>query len=194
MGPGVAGECHLRQGLHLNEDHFIAEIIDPKTLSPLPQGEEGELVLTTITKEGFPLIRYRTGDVTRLIPEPCPCGRTFMRMARVTGRTDDLILFRGQAFFPAQVEQVLFEVEGASPHYQIILDRQGTTDTLEIKVEVSEEMPSLDEVKTLQMLRTRLALRLKDDLDLDAKVTFAEPQSLRQLPPGQGRVIDRRPA
>jgi phenylacetate-CoA ligase len=194
MGPGVAGECHLRQGLHINEDHFIAEIIDPTTLRPLPPGDEGELVLTTIAKEGFPLIRYRTGDVTRLIPEPCPCGRTLVRMARVTGRTDDLIQFCGQAFFPAQVERILFEAEGASPHYQIVLDRQGATDTLEIRVEVSEATPSMDEVRTLQLLRRRIAGRLKEDLDVEARVTFAEPRSLRQLPPGQGRILDRRPA
>jgi phenylacetate-CoA ligase len=193
MGPGVAGECHLRQGLHINEDHFIVEVIDPKSLEPVDAGEEGELVFTTITKEGFPIIRYRTGDITSVNPEPCPCGRTFARMARVTGRTDDLILFRGVGFLPSQIEQVLLEVEGTSPHYQIILDREGGVDTLEVKVEISEDIPSLDEIKTLETLRGQLKKRIKAVLDVDARITFAEPRSLRQLAPGEGRVVDRRP-
>jgi len=194
MGPGVAGECHLRCGLHINEDQFIAEIIDPRTLEPLEPGASGELVLTTITKEGFPLIRYRTGDITSLDPAPCPCGRTFARMARVTGRSDDLILFRGVGFFPSQIEEIIFDVEQTSPHYQIILNRESGADTLEIKVEVSERIPSLDELKTLEALRQQIARRIKAALDIDARITFAEPRSLRQTTGGRGRVIDLRPS
>lgn len=193
MGPGVAGECHARQGLHINEDHFIVEVVAPKTLEPVDVGEEGELVFTTITKEGFPLIRYRTGDITLLNREPCLCGRTFARMARVTGRTDDLVFFHGLSFFPPQIEEILAEVVGANAHYQIILDREGDADTMEIKVEVSEEIPSLDEVKTFETLRSHLMKRIKTGLDVDAKVTFVVPKSLRPLAPGKGRVVDNRP-
>lgn len=130
-------------------------------------GAEGDLVFTTITKEGFPLIRYRTGDITLLDPAPCPCGRTFARMARVTGRTDDLILFHGVGFFPSEIGEILAEVEGTSPHYQIILDREGGVDTLEIKVGVSEDIPSLDEMKVLEALRRQIAGRVKAALDLE---------------------------
>ncbi|TFG50947.1 MAG: phenylacetate--CoA ligase family protein, partial [Candidatus Brocadiia bacterium] len=153
MGPGVAGECQARDGLHINEDHFIVEIIDPKTLIPVDKGQEGELVLTTITKEGFPLIRYRTGDITSLNPAPCSCGRTLARMTRVMKRTDDLILFHGLGFFPSQIEEILYAVEGISPHYQIILSRQRGIDNLEIKVEISDKLSCIDEVKTLETLR-----------------------------------------
>jgi phenylacetate-CoA ligase len=191
MGPGVAGECSRREGFHINEDHFIVEVIDPRTGEPAPAGEEGELVLTTITKEGFPLIRYRTGDITSLHPEPCPCGRTFVRMARITGRTDDRILFRGVGFFPSQIEEILCEVEGTSPYYQIILDEQAGVDTIEIRVEVSDKIP-FDQVKTLEALRVQMAQRIKTALDVEAKVTFVEPKSLRHLADGLGRVVDKR--
>jgi phenylacetate-CoA ligase len=193
MGAGVAGECHCRQGLHINEDHFIVEVIDPKTLQPVAAGEEGELVFTTITKEGFPLIRYRTGDITSVNPAACPCGRTFARMARVMGRTDDQILFHGVSFFPSQIKEILDEVEGTSPHYQIILDREGGLDSLEIRVEVSDKIPSLDELKVLGGLRAQIIRRIKATLDVDAKVTFVEPKSLRHVTDGPGRVADRRP-
>jgi len=192
MGPGIAGECPLREGLHINEDHFIVEVINPKTLEPVGEGPQGELVLTTITKEGFPLIRYRTGDITSVDVEPCACGRTFVRMARVLSRTDDLIHFRGVEFFPAQVEQVLRDTDGVSPHYQIILDRQAGVDMLEIKVEVSDKIPFLDEVKTLENLLTQLSRRIKAVLDVEAKVTLVEPKSLRQLD-AKARVVDKRP-
>lgn len=191
MGTGLAGECHLHTGLHINEDHFIAEVIDPATLSPVPAGREGELVLTTITKEGFPLIRYRTGDITSVNPEPCACGRTFVRMARVAKRTDDLIQFRGVSFFPAQVEQLLREVDAVSPYYQIILDREAGVDTIEIKVEVSDKIPFLDEVKSLENLLTQITRRIKDVLNIEAKITLVEPKSLRQLDAGS-RVVDKR--
>lgn len=191
LGPGVAGECHLRQGLHINEDHFLVEVIDPKTLAPVEVGEEGELVLTTITKEGFPLIRYRTGDITRLDPTPCPCGRTSMRMARILGRTDDLILFQGVGFFPAQIEEILTGVSGVSPYFQILLDQDRGVDTIEIRVEISDKIPFLDEVKTIETLRLQAAKRMKAALDVEPKVTLVEPKSLRTLDPAS-RVVDKR--
>jgi len=193
MGSGVAGECSQRNGFHINEDHFIVEVVDLQSLEPVGPGEEGELVLTTILKEGFPLIRYRTGDITRLNPEPCPCGRTFVRMAGVTGRTDDLILFQGVGFFPSQIEEILSNVKGASPHYQIILDKQGDVETLEIRVEISDAIPFLDEVKTLEALRVQMAGRVKTALDIDTKVTFVEPKSLSRLAGANRHVLDRRP-
>jgi len=193
MGPGVAGECHLHQGLHINEDHFLVEVIDPATLAPVGPGEEGELVLTTITKEGFPLIRYRTGDVTRLDPAPCPCGRTFVRMARVMGRTDDLILVQGVGFFPSQIEEILAGIDGVSPYFQIVLDQDRGVETVEVKVEISDKIPFLDEVKTIETLRQQTAKRVKAVLDIDPKVTLVEPKSLQTLPEGTPRVVDKRP-
>jgi phenylacetate-CoA ligase len=193
LGPGVAGECRARQGLHVNEDHFIVEAIDPRTLEPREAGEAGELVFTTITKEGFPLIRYRTGDIASIDTAPCSCGRTLARMTPVMGRTDDRALFKGIAFFPAQIEEILVQVERASPHFQVVLDRRGGVDTLEIRVEVSADVPSLDELKALGALREQIASRIKADLDLDAKVTLAEPRSLRTIIDGKGRVVDNRP-
>jgi phenylacetate-CoA ligase len=191
MGPGISGECHLHNGLHINEDHFIVEVIDPATLLPAAAGEQGELVLTTITKEGFPLIRYRTGDITSVNPEPCACGRTFVRMARVMRRTDDLIQFRGVSFFPAQVEQLLHEVDGVSPYYQIILGRDAGVDTLEIKVEVSDKIPFLDGLKSVENMLAQLTRHIKSVLDVEAKITLVEPNALRQLDEKQ-RVIDKR--
>lgn len=193
LGPGVAGECHLRQGLHFNEDHFIVELIDPETLQPAAPGAEGELVLTTITKEGFPLVRYRTGDVTQLYPEPCPCGRTFVRMAGVLRRTDDLVLFRGVGFFPSQIEEILSELDGASRHFQIHIRQENGLDTLEIRLELSEQIASVDKVKTLETLRQQIARRIKTVMDIEAGVTLAEPHSLRQTIEADGRVIDNRP-
>jgi phenylacetate-CoA ligase len=193
LGPGVAGECHVREGLHINEDHFIAEIIDPSTREPVAAGLEGELVLTTLTKEGFPLIRYRTGDITSLRTDPCPCGRSFARLAGVVGRTDDQILFRGVGFFPSQVEEVLAEFDGASPYYQIVLDQEGGVDTIQIRVEISDRIPSVDEVKTLETLRAQIAKRIQAVLDVEVTVVLVEPKSLRQFAAGAGRVVDRRP-
>ena len=194
MGPGVAGECYLHEGLHLNEDHFIVEVINPTTLEPVDPGEEGELVLTTITKEGFPLVRYRTSDVTRLDPAPCPCGRTFVRMARVMGRTDDLILVQGVGFFPSQIVEILAGLDGVSPYFQILLDQDRGIETVEVKVEISDKIPFLDEVKTIETLRQQAAKRIKAVLDIDPKVTLVEPKSLQALPEGTPRVVDKRPA
>jgi phenylacetate-CoA ligase len=193
MGPGVAGECPLHQGLHLNEDHFLVEVIDPKTLAPVGAGEEGELVLTTITKEGFPLVRYRTGDITRLYSEPCPCGRTFVRMARVMGRTDDLILFQGVGFSPSQIEEILATIDGVSTYFQIILDQDRGVETIEIRVEIAGNIPFLDEIKRIETIRLQAAKRIKAVLDIDAKVTLVEPKSLQTLPEGTLRVVDKRP-
>ena len=189
MGPGVAGECRERTGLHVNEDHFIVEVIDPKTLEPVAAGGEGELVFTTITKEGFPLIRYRTGDLSSITIEPCDCGRTFARMAKVTGRTDALVFFEGVGILPAQIGEILLEVEGTSPHFLIILDRESGADTMEIEVEVSEDFPSLDEVRKLEQLRRQIRRRIEEVLEVQARITFVEPKTLRDK---QETVEDRR--
>jgi phenylacetate-CoA ligase len=193
LGPGVAGECHLRHGLHINEDQFIVEVVNPKTLAPVAAGEEGELVLTTIVKEGFPLIRYRTGDITRLNLAPCGCGRTFLRMAPVSGRTDDLILVRGIGFFPSQIEEILSGFEGVSPFFQIVLDQEGGVDTVQVRVEISDTIQSVDKIKAIETLRIQIAQRIAAVLEMEAKVILVEPRSLRQLAAGAERVVDRRP-
>lgn len=193
MGPGIAGECHLHEGLHVNEDHFIVEVIDPETLEPVNPGEEGELVLTTITKEGFPLIRYRTGDITRLYPDPCPCGRTFVRMARVMGRTDDLIQCQGVGFFPSQIEEILATIDGVSPYFQIILDQDRGVETIEIRVEIGDNIPFLDEVNRMATVRSQAARRIKAALDIDPRIMLVERKSLQTLPAGASRVVDKRP-
>ncbi|MBN2553486.1 MAG: phenylacetate--CoA ligase, partial [Spirochaetales bacterium] len=193
IGPGVAGECEHKNGLHINEDHFIVEVIDPKSLQPLPLGREGELVFTTITKEGFPLVRYRTGDISTLMEEPCPCGRTTRRMQRVSGRTDDLIFIMGQKVFPSQVEEILLEAEGTAPHYRIILDRQEGRDTMEVQVEISESYPAFDELKNLERLRDTITRKIEVVLGVEAKVTLVEPRSLlRQSGAKARRVVDNR--
>jgi phenylacetate-CoA ligase len=193
VGPGVAGECAQRKGLHINEDHFIVEIIDPKTLEPVDPSQEGELVFTTVTKEGFPLIRYRTGDLSRLIPEPCACGRTLVRMQRVTDRTDDCIFYREMKLFPSQIEEILHAIEGTAPHYQIVLEREDGEDIIEVRVEISRKLPSIDELKTLETLRRTISKKLEEQLGLQAKVSLVEPKSLLQEGEGKSkRVIDKR--
>jgi phenylacetate-CoA ligase len=192
MGPGVSMECiEGRNGLHIYEDHFIAEIIDPKTGDVLPYGEKGELVFTTITKEAFPLIRYRTKDITRLMPEVCKCGRTFVRMERVTGRSDDMLIIRGVNVFPSQIESVIMEIEGLEPHYQLIVDREGSLDTLEIQVEVSEKIFS-DEIRELQNIEKRIKKDVKDLLGVTAKVKLVEPKTLQRFEGKAQRVTDKR--
>ena len=193
IGPGVAGECEHKNGLHVNEDHFIVEVIDPETLQSLPPGREGDLVFTTITKEGFPLIRYRTGDISRLLEEPCACGRTTRRMQRVSGRTDDLIFIKGQKVFPSQIEEILLEAEGIAPQYRILLDRVDGDDTMEVQVEISENYPAFDELKNLERLRDTIGRRIELVLGVEAKVTLVEPRSLMRDSRGkQRRVIDNR--
>lgn len=192
MGPGVASECIEEQhGLHVFEDYFIPEIVDPKTMAPLPPGEHGELVFTTLTKEAFPVIRYRTKDISRLIAEPCSCGRTFYRMERITGRTDDMLIIRGVNVFPSQIEHVLMSVEGVEPHYQIIVDRQGSLDVVEVQVEVSEDIFS-DEVKVLEKLGKRIEREIKDLLGISCRVKLVEPRTIQRSEGKATRVIDKR--
>ena len=192
MGPGVAQECYeAKKGLHIFEDHFIPEIIDPETGEVLPYGETGELVFTTITKEAFPVIRYRTRDVTSLNPEPCVCGRTHVRMSRVSGRSDDMLIIRGVNVFPSQIESVLMEIDQVEPHYQLIVEREGQMDTLAIKVEVGEGLFS-DEVKHLQDLEKKIAKSIKEYVGVTAKVMLVEPKSIARSEGKAVRVIDNR--
>ncbi len=191
IGPGVSSECLAKDGLHVFEDHFYPEIIDPQTGEALPEDEKGELVVTCFTKETLPLIRYRTRDITRLWREKCDCGRTLVKMERVSGRTDDMLIVRGVNVFPSQIESVLLDIEETEPHYQIIVEREGTLDELEIKVEVSREIFS-DEVKELQALKDKIARAVSETLNLRAKISLVEPRSLKRHQGKAQRVIDRR--
>lgn len=193
MGPGVAMECAVAQkGLHIFEDHFLPEIIDPVTGDQLPPGETGELVLTTLTKEAQPLVRYRTRDITSLNYVPCRCGRTHVRMSRIKGRSDDMLIIRGVNVFPSQIEALLLETEGLTPHYQLILDRQGALDTLEVRVEVDEKLFS-DEVRHLQRLEGKIQGNIKEFLGVTAKVKLVEPRTLARSEGKAKRIIDQRP-
>jgi phenylacetate-CoA ligase len=192
IGPGVSMECaEGREGMHIFEDHFIVETIDPDSGDVLPPGEQGELVFTTITKEAFPLIRYRTRDISRISTAPCRCGRTFVRMERVSGRSDDMLIIRGVNVFPSQIESVLMGIEGLEPHYQLIVDRVETLDTLEVRVEVSESIFS-DEIKALQSLEKRISKDLKDYLGVTAQVKLVEPKTIQRFEGKAQRVIDKR--
>jgi phenylacetate-CoA ligase len=192
MGPGVASECiEGKRGLHVFEDHFIPEIIDPESGETVAPGALGELVFTTITKEAFPVVRYRTRDISRFIPEPCACGRTFYRMQRITGRSDDMLIIRGVNVFPSQIEHVLMSIEGVEPHYQIMLDREGSLDVVEVQVEVSEEIFS-DEVKVLERLGKRTEREIKDLLGISCKVKLVEPKTIQRSEGKAQRVIDNR--
>lgn len=192
IGPGVAVECVEEQhGLHVMEDHFLPEIVHPETFAPLPLGEKGELVFTTLTKEAFPVIRYRTKDFSRLITSPCTCGRTFYRMEKVTGRSDDMLIIRGVNVFPSQIEHVLISIEGVEPHYQIIVEREGTLDTMEVQVEVSDSIFS-DEVKKLEGLAKTIQKEIKDLLGVSCKVKLVEPKSIQRSEGKAKRVIDKR--
>ncbi len=191
IGPGVAGECEMKNGMHIAEDHFLVEIIDPETGEPLPPGEEGELVITTLTKEALPLIRYRTRDITRLHYEKCGCGRTTARMERVKGRTDDMLIVRGVNVFPSQIEEVLFNIEGTEPHYQIIVDREGRLDTLTVLVEVSPKIFS-DEMKRQKQIIEEIEEKLYSVLGLKVRVKLVEPKTLQRFEGKAKRVIDKR--
>ncbi len=192
IGPGVAAECiEAQNGLHIFEDHFIPEIVDPTSMEPVAPGESGELVFTTITKEAFPVIRYRTKDICRLITEPCVCGRSLVRMPKVTGRTDDMLIIRGVNVFPTQIEHVLMGIEGVEPHYQIIVDRQGTMDTMEVQVEVSEAVFS-DEIKNLEKLSKRIQTDIKDLLGVSCTIRLVEPKTIQRSEGKAKRVIDKR--
>ena len=191
MGPGVSAECEHRNGLHLYEDHFIPEIIDPQTLKVLPPGAEGELVLTTLTKEAFPVVRYRTRDITSLDYSACPCGRTLVRMKKVLGRSDDIIVIKGVKVFPSQVESILVEVEGVEPRYQILVEKVEGADTMELKVEVNEKVFS-DEIKNLQSISSQIERKLRETVGVSAKVKLVAPESLQAQDGRQVKVIDRR--
>ena len=191
-GPGVASECLEQHGLHVFEDHFYPEIIDPETGDPLPDGQKGELVFTCLTKEGVPLIRYRTRDVTMILDEgPCPCGRTSRKIARLMGRTDDMLIIRGINVFPSQVEDVLVRIEGVQPQYLIVVDRQGNRDTMEIKVEVTESLFS-DEVRKLEALRDKIHHQIKAMLNVSAKITLVEQKTIERTLGKAKRVQDLR--
>jgi phenylacetate-CoA ligase len=179
MGPGVSGECECQCGLHLQEDHFICEVVDPVTGEPMPAGQEGELVITTITKEAFPVLRYRTHDLTVLNTEPCACGRTLARMRKVRHRTDDMLIIRGVNVFPSQVEDVLLKIEGIEPHYLMVVDRVQGMDSLEIRIEVAEEIFS-DIMADMVAFTGRVSDRLNTVLGLSARVTLVEPGTIER--------------
>ncbi|OLN28191.1 Phenylacetate-coenzyme A ligase [Desulfovibrio sp. DV] len=192
MGPGVAGECLEKAGMHVSEDHFLIEIVDPATGEPLADGEEGELVITTLAKEAYPMIRFRTGDITRIIPEPCPCGRTMRRIGRILGRCDDMLIIRGVNVFPSRVEALLLEVEGVTPNYRIVLTRQGALDEALVEVEPSEDL-LFDRISEHQALLEKLERRLASELGVGFAVRFVEPGSLTRSEEGKTiRVADRR--
>lgn len=192
MGPGVAIECiEAKQGLHIWEDHFIPEIIDPESGEVLPEGEKGELVITTIMKEGIPLLRYRTRDITSITYEQCVCGRTHARLARMSGRSDDMLIIRGVNVFPSQIESILMRIEGVEPYYLLIIDRKDNLDTLEIQVEVDERLFS-DEVKILQSLAHSIEKEIKDLLGVTCKVRLVEPKTITRSEGKAKRVIDNR--
>ena len=191
IGPGVSAECIHKQGMHVFEDHFMVEIIDPETEEPLPYGTPGELVITTLTKQAQPVIRYRTRDITVLNAEQCECGRTFVRMAKLTGRTDDMLIIRGVNVFPSQIESVLLRVEGVQPQYQIIVDRQQHIDDLEIQVEVSEDVFS-DEMARLESLQREVRNEIESVLGIRARIRLVEPRTIERSQGKARRVIDKR--
>jgi phenylacetate-CoA ligase len=191
IGPGVASECLIQEGLHISEDHFYPEIIHPVTLELLPEGEIGELVFTTITKEGLPLIRYRTRDLTRLTYDRCRCGRTMVRMEKCLGRSDDMLIIRGVNLFPSQVESVLLEMKEIKPHYLLIVDRVNNLDTLELQVEVDEAFFQ-DKISQLQTLRQKIQNNLESALGLGIKVNLVEPKTLERSEGKSKRVLDKR--
>jgi phenylacetate-CoA ligase len=191
MGPGVAGECLERNGLHINEDHFIVEIIDPETLKPVEPGEVGELVITTLTKEAFPVIRYRTRDLSRLITDECPCGRTLKRIEKIMGRTDDMLIIKGVNVFPSQIERVLFEIDGTEPHYQIIIERDGALDKTTVLVEATEEM-FFDEMKMQKALIDKINKAFVSELGIGLNVKLVEKKTIERSEGKAKRVIDKR--
>ena len=191
VGPGVSGECHVREGLHFAEDHFLPEIIDAQSGDVLPRGETGELVVTTLSKEAIPLLRYRTKDITRLNYEVCPCGRTHVRMDKVTGRTDDMLKIRGVNVFPSQVESVLLLFPQISPNYQLVLRREDFTDTMEIRVEPTDG--SLLEIYSeLEKLQQSIRFKMRTVLGIDVKVSLVEPKSMERFAGKARRIVDLR--
>jgi len=191
IGPGVASECPCKCGMHIQEDHFIPEIIDPETEEVLPPGSKGELVFSTVTKEGLPLLRYRTRDLSSLDYTVCDCGRTLVRMSKVTGRTDDMLIIRGVNVFPSQIESVLLEMGEAAPHYKIIVDRVGSLDVMEVWVEMTQALFS-DEVKRIEDLEKNMRKKIEDTLGISVKVKLVEPKSIERSEGKAKRVIDKR--
>jgi len=191
MGPGVSGECEYRCGLHFAEDHFLPEVINSETGEVLPRGEKGELVVTTLTKEGIPLLRYRTKDITRIHYEKCKCGRTHARMEKVQGRSDDMLKIRGVNVFPSQIESVMANIEGISPHYELILTRKNYTDYLEVRIEIIDES-LLEKLENLEKLQKEASDKLKTVLGIQAKVTLVAPKSIQRYEGKAKRIIDKR--
>jgi phenylacetate-CoA ligase len=191
IGPGVSGECLERNGLHINEDHFLIEAVNPDTLTPVMPGEVGELVITSLTKEAFPMIRYRTRDLARILPGACPCGRTGRRMSRVMGRSDDMLIIRGVNVFPSQIETVLFEIEGTEPHYQIILERTGAMDEVTVLVEAAEHI-FFDQMRRQREVVELIKKRLAQELGLSVEVKLVEKKTLQRFEGKAQRVIDKR--
>lgn len=191
VGPGVSVECEHRCGLHIFEDNFLPEVVNPQTGESLPYGERGELVFTTLTKEAQPVIRFRTRDITTLNAEPCKCGRTLVRMTKVTGRTDDMLKIRGVNVFPSQIESILLQVEGVEPQYLIIVDRERHLDDLEVWVEVSEDVFS-DEMKKMEALKKKVTDELESTLGIGVKVKLVEPKSIARTEGKAKRVVDKR--
>jgi phenylacetate-CoA ligase len=192
IGPGVSGECEARAGLHINEDHFLLEVIDPETGAVLPEGQEGELVFTTLTKEGFPIIRYRTKDISIITRDVCSCGRTSARMRKVSGRTDDMLIVGGVNVFPSQIESVLMEVEEVAPHYLIVVDKKKTfLDDLEVHVELNREKFT-GSYRDLEQVEKKISRKLASVLSVNARVKLVEPKSLERTMGKSKRVIDKR--
>lgn len=191
MGPGVSGECEERDGLHFCEDYFLPEIVNPDTLEPLGEGEVGELLVTTLTKEGLPLLRYRTKDITRLNYQPCKCGRTGVRMDKVKGRSDDMLKIRGVNVFPSQIESVLVGTEKIGPHYQLVVRREGFADTLEVKVELIDGSV-LDKYQEIEKLHNLIKHNLQTVLGIQCKVSLVEPKSLERFVGKANRILDLR--
>jgi phenylacetate-CoA ligase len=191
VGPGVSCECEEQAGMHINEDHFIPEIIHPETLEPMPPGEIGELVFTTVTKEGIPIIRYRTHDLTRLIYDKCKCGRTLVRMEKCMGRSDDMLIIRGVNVFPSQIESVLLEMSETEPHYLLIVEREGTLDVLKVMIEVQEQFFS-DEIHKLEELKNKIKHNIQNTLGITVTVKLVEPKTIERTAGKSKRVIDNR--
>ena len=191
MGPGVANECPEKAGLHISDDHFYPEIIDLKTKEPVPDGEKGELVITTLTRDGMPIIRFRTKDITSITHEKCKCGRTLTRMSRITGRSDDMLKIRGVIVFPSQIERALLKINGLTPNYQIVVTRPGHLDELEVKVETSKELFS-DEMRKMEAIEQNIANAIHNEIGLRVNVTLVEPETLPRSEGKAVRVIDKR--
>ncbi|WP_339739253.1 phenylacetate--CoA ligase [uncultured Sunxiuqinia sp.] len=191
IGPGVSCECEHQCGMHINEDHFVPEIIHPETLEPMPAGEVGELVFSTVTKEGIPIIRYRTRDLTRLNYDQCACGRTLVRMEKCKGRSDDMLIIRGVNVFPSQIESVLLDMSETEPHYLLIVEREGNLDSLKLMVEVQEQFFS-DEVKQLEVLRKKITHNIQSTLGISVNVKLVEPKTIERTAGKAKRVIDNR--